>query len=355
MKTTVIGEYQAFLEQTGGRKNPLQQVIAMELDKLRAALARHSKRRLWFIKKPIVHGAYLYGSVGSGKTTLMDLFLKTQMDKGYIRMHFLQFMQYVDSELRKRQGQTNPLEAIAKHMLRQWRVLAIDEFMVHDVGHAMIIAALLPLLMQGGMAVLMTSNIAPDDLYRNGVQRDRFLPVIELIKQHLSVMVLRHETDFRLGRRDCLQGWFQSPGDDPAFSLLWDERYPQARKDAVLRVQEREFPVAFVAERALRCDFNVLCALPRSQLDYLELAERTDVLFLENLTQEMLRNTTQAYLFSQLIDVWYDRGRWLCIAADTTLEALSVPDELKSTFVRTKSRLHEMQSVNYQNACSFLK
>lgn len=355
MSTTVFQEYQAFLSQSGGHENAMQHAVAVELDVLRTALARRGRRRLWFVKKRQPHGAYLYGSVGSGKTTLMDLFLNTQEGDSFLRMHFHQFMQYLDAELRKRQGQINPLDAIARYILKRWRILAIDEFMVHDVGHALILATLFPLLMQGGMVLIMTSNIPPDKLYQGGVQRDRFLPIIALIKEHLSVMALSHETDFRLGHRNCLQAWFLAPQDTDAFDALWHSCYPDAKNDVLVSVQQREFPVASVAERALRCDFNVVCALPRSQLDYLELAERLDVLFIDNLSQNMLYNTSQAYLFSQLIDVWYDRHRWLCLSTDVTLDVLSVPDELKSTFVRTKSRLHEMQSVAYQQACAFLK
>lgn len=355
MNTSVLEEYQNFVAQNAGRENDRQEAVVAELDVLRKALARPRQRRLWFVKKKLAHGAYLYGSVGSGKTTLMDLFLKTQPEGSYQRMHFHQFMQYLDAELRKRQGQINPLDAIARHILKKWRILAIDEFMVHDVGHALILATLFPMLMQGGMVVLMTSNISPDDLYQGGVQRDRFLPVIALIKEHLSVMTLNHETDFRLGRQNCLQAWFLTPTGSNAFNALWHSCYPNAESDVLLSVQEREFPVAWLTERALRCDFNILCALPRSQLDYLELADRMDVLFIDNLSQKMLSNTAQAYLFSQLIDVWYDRHRWLCIASDTDLDVLTVPDELGSTFVRTRSRLHEMQSMTYQNACAFLK
>lgn len=316
-------------------------------------LADHlPKGRLgWFSRKrhrPF-EGIYLYGTVGVGKTFLVDLFYRQIPYRFKARFHFHQFMQQVDAQLRKRQGEKNPLKAIAAEFSKTIRLLCLDEFMVHDIAYAMILAELFQALIQQGVVLVLTSNIPPDDLYLNGLQRARFLPAIELIKKHCEVMELRLDRDYRLGREATFDAYLQPLNRSTAERM--EEQFlalaPRSDKAGEIEVQGRRIPYLRCAEDAVWFSFNDLCSIPRSQLDYLEIASKFDILFLSDVPVMKKNDTAAVILFIQLVDVLYDQGLHLVVSAEASVDELYLEGEMRHDFKRTASRLHEMQSIDY--------
>ncbi|MCC5791211.1 MAG: AFG1 family ATPase [Legionellaceae bacterium] len=307
-------------------------------------------RRHWFPwrKNPCIRGLYVQGPVGVGKTWLMDLFF-SQLPKGMAaRYHFHFFMQQVDAQLRKRQGQRDPLKQLARDLARQTRVLCFDELMVHDVAHAMILAELFQALFAEKLVLIATSNTLPDQLYANGVQRQRFLPAIALIKAHCQTITLVARRDYRTGRLPLLTAWY-SPADrqsEQAMQRQFQQLQGQLGEHP-LRLQNRPLFCRGLAPEAVWFDFDQICKLPRSQLDYLELARRFAHIFISNIPQLTAQHTAQTLLFIYFVDIMYDNGVRLVLSSAVNLDDLCVNSEMAGEFQRTHSRLLEMQSIDY--------
>lgn len=341
--------YQEAIDKGEITDDPRQREILVHMQRLTDQLEKD--RHSWFswIPKHQIKGLYIYGSVGVGKTYLIDMFFEHLPERKKARFHFHHFMQQIDSKLRKLQGKKDPLRQIAKDLAKTTRVLCFDEFLVHDVAYAMILAELLQALIHHGVILIISSNTAPDDLYLNGVQRARFLPAIALLKKHSEVLYLSEKRDYRLGRTAQIEAYLM-PLTQKTQQLM-EEQYrllaPQTTEQGFIRVQTRDIPYLRCAEKVIWFDFNVLCNLPRSQLDYLEIAERFDTVFLSNIPALTEKHTAQAIMFVYLIDVLYDRGVNIVISAAVPVDKLYEAGEMKTTFERTKSRLMEMQSVDY--------
>lgn len=325
-----------------------QRDVVMALEALEQNLCR--KRRMFSFSR-MAHplGVYLYGEVGAGKTYLMDLFYHAVNIRDKTRVHFHQFMQQIDAQLRRLQGHIDPLRLIVKDMAKTTRLLCIDEFLVHDVAHAMMLAELLDAFVREGVVMVMTSNTAPDDLYRNGIQRARFLPAIALIKSHCHVLELSSPRDFRLGKPIDINP-FMAPVTlentqqfARQFTLL--EPHPQGGGD--INIQHRRISCINRGENAIWFEFNTLCRMPRSQLDYLELSERYRIFFLSHVPLFCKADTVEEYLFIQLIDVLYDKHIRLLMLAHAPLGELADMSFMTAAFARTMSRLQEMQSHDY--------
>jgi cell division protein ZapE len=319
------------------------QVLADELEKSEAS---------WFTwNKKKVKGLYLYGPVGVGKTFLIDLFYDCLPLKKKSRFHFHHFMQQIDAQLRRVQGQKDPLRLIAKEIAKATRILFFDEFLVDDVAYAMILAELLQALIREGLVIIVSSNTKPDDLYVKGVHRERFIPAINLIKEECTVMELSQQRDYRLGRQPLLDAYTYPLNDETERAM--DEQFmllvPVADTNKSIVIQGRAIPYIKHGLQSIWFAFNNLCNFPRSQLDYLEIADRFEHVFISGVPNLTVNHTAQAIMFINLIDVLYDRGIKVIISAAVPMNELYQEGELFEPFKRTLSRLNEMQSVDYLN------
>jgi len=334
----------------GELDNDAMQRQALEpLETLSQELA--SPQRGWFPwrkKKPLT-GLYIYGPVGVGKTFLMDLFYDNVPSGEKKRFHFHHFMQQVDARLRVLQGQKNPLQRIADELADSTRLLCFDEFMVDDVAYAMILAELMQAIFRHGVTLVATSNTRPDDLYLKGVQRARFLPAIAAIKTHCQVFSLGDKRDYRLGRMPDINTYLSPLGSetDKIFAEQFDRLAANAESQGALSIQNRDIPFVKRSDTAVWFEFKVICNLPRSQLDYLEISNRFDTIFVSNIPILGEKDTIFAIMLIHFIDVMYDRGIKLILSAAAPIEQLYTSGEMSHAFKRTASRLQEMQSVDY--------
>lgn len=335
-----------------------QQRIALnELQLIYANLLKEHKARSHFLsalRKPkLVPGLYLWGGVGIGKTFLMDCFFHSLPFKEKMRMHFHQFMQMIHQQLKIHQGKKNPLKLIANDFAKKTSVLCFDEFFVTDITDAMILARLLEALFAAGVCLVTTSNAKPDDLYKNGLQRKLFLPAIELLKTQTKVLHIPTTTDYRL-RHLKHAGVFYHPNDyfaqenmEKSFALL---AAGQAVEMRPLEIHGRFIPIVKEAGHVVWFDFNVICAIPRSQQDYLSIAQKYRTILISNIPAIPAAARDKITLFIRLIDVLYDQRTRLVASADCSIEQIYVAGNLLTEFARTRSRLLEMQSEAYFTA-----
>ena len=326
-----------------------RQLEVLEIFEHLSKFLAYPSKTSWFRKKKITPGIYLHGPVGSGKTFLMDLFFENLSISRKLRLHFLHWMQQIDTQLRQFQGEQDPLRLIAENMAQSVAVICIDEFMVHDPSQAMILLQLLELLFKRGVVLVATSNTRPDDLYPNGIQRDRFLKAIALIKSHCSVMSLDAGRDYRLAH-DVQMATCLTPMNDMnqhELMLQFQKIAPEALQSGVLMIQNRLIPFIRCADTAVWFDFHIICQMPRSQLDYLEIAARFNTVFISGVPIFHEGDIVPAILFIHLVDVLYDNRIRLVMTAEAPVEKLMLACESELPIERTSSRLVEMQSWNY--------
>jgi len=352
---TPLEHYQQDLTRPDFHADPAQARAVERLSDLyERLLAAGTARRSWFsrARKAPPSGLYMWGGVGRGKTYLMDVFFEALPFEQKQRMHFHRFMQYVHREMRARQGQKNPLLSIASDLAKKTRVLCFDEFFVTDITDAMILAGLLEALFEHGVALVATSNIAPDGLYRDGLQRARFLPAIELLKQHTQVLNVDGGTDYRLRLLEQAELYHCPLGDGAErflterFSTLETE-HGDHREDVSIQIEGRAIAVRKASDDVAWFEFRALCDGPRSQNDYIELAREFHTVLLANVERMGAANDDLARRFINLIDEFYDRGVKLIVTAETPIEDLYRGGRLEFEFQRTCSRLLEMQSHEY--------
>ncbi|WP_133128304.1 cell division protein ZapE [Legionella nagasakiensis] len=346
---TLIEQYNSALACGAITDDPVQRQMLEHFQRLVDEL--HAAKRSWFRygKKKTWQGIYLYGPVGGGKTYLMDLFYQGVGIQQKSRFHFHHFMQQVDAQLRRLQGHQDPLRNIAANLAKSTRLLCLDEFFVHDIADAMILAELLQALFNHGVILVATSNTEPDNLYLNGLQRVRFLPAIELIKSHCQVLALPENRDYRLGRA-LLPETYLFPLNDLTNQKLhrqFDATSTKIVSEGKLTIQNRFIPFVKCSEHAVWFVFNVICNSPRSQLDYLEIAERFDVVFISEIPKLARDDTVRAILLIHFIDVMYDKGVRVIFSAAVPAEQLYTEGAVRHDFQRTLSRLEEMQSSDY--------
>ncbi|KTD33134.1 ATPase N2B (nucleotide (GTP) binding protein) [Legionella nautarum] len=346
---TLVEHYEEGIIRGDINDDPAQRQVLWSMQRLLEELEQPKPSWFSLRKKAPIKGIYLHGPVGVGKTYLMDMFYQDLQEKHKARFHFHHFMQQIDAQLRKRQGQKDPLRYIAADIAKSIRLLCFDEFLIHDVAYAMILAEFLQALFANGIIIVVTANTKPDDLYLNGVHRERFIPAIELIKTRCEVISLSHPKDYRLGRERILETYLY-PLDEKN-QVIMAEQFASLTKvvqeNGSLNIQNREIPYIKCGEQEVWFDFKVICNLPRSNLDYLEIAERFDTVFLSGIPQLSENDTVYALLLIHFIDVLYDRGIRLIISAAVPLEDLYLKGEVKGEFTRTLSRLQEMQAADY--------
>ena len=299
--------------------------------------------------KPI-RGIYLWGGVGRGKTFVMDLFYDALVDTPKIRLHFHRFMESVHHQLTEHAGQENPLERIADSMREKCRVLCFDEFFVTDITDAMILGELLKALFSRGVTLVATSNITPDKLYANGLQRERFLPAIALIQEHCEVVKLESHADYRLRALELAE-IYHYPLDTQASENLEKTFVTIAtgelRHNHELIINGRTIHTVKRADGVLWCDFKDLCQTERSASDYIEISRLYHTVFLANVPVLDDHKNDAVRRFIALIDEFYERQVKLMISAECAMEEIYTGSAQAFAFQRTLSRLTEMQTHHY--------
>jgi cell division protein ZapE len=347
--------YEAALAGHGFKADPAQLRAVAALERCEREWADYKARRRnavakLLVRPPIPRGVYLAGSVGRGKSFLMDCFFQSVPLVRKTRLHFHEFMREVHRELMDLKGTANPLDELGKRIARRFRLICFDEFHVADVTDAMILHRLLAALFANRVSIVVTSNFQPDALYPNGLHRDRILPAIALLKAQLEVVDVDGGTDYRQLALAQLEMYLcpLGPAADAALARAF-ERLAEARdEDPVLHIEQRSLPALRRAGGVVWFDFRTLCGGPRSQNDYLEIASRFHTVLLSGVPQMPPRMASEARRFTWLVDVLYDRRVKLVIAAEVPAEALYTEGPLAHEFPRTVSRLHEMQSAAFQ-------
>lgn len=299
---------------------------------------------------PAIQGLYFWGGVGRGKTFLMDLFFEALPFDAKQRMHFHRFMRHVHQQLQALQGEPNPLRRIAEDFARQYRVLCFDEFFVSDITDAMILAGLLDALFEHGVVLVATSNVAPVNLYRDGLQRSKFLPAIALLEARTQVLNVDGGVDYRLRVLQDAE-IFHFPLDaaaDKSLARSFKSLSPNAgRPGVMLEIEGRDIPTRQCGDGVVWFEFSALCEGPRSQNDYIELAMQFQTVLISNVPQFTSQREDAARRFISLVDEFYDHNVKLILSAAAPILELYQGDRLVFEFQRTESRLQEMQSQDY--------
>lgn len=295
-------------------------------------------------------GLYMWGGVGRGKTWLMDLFFQTLPADRKLRLHFHRFMLRVHEQLTALQGKENPLEIIADSFKAETDVLCFDEFFVSDITDAMLLATLLQALFARGITLIATSNIPPDNLYRNGLQRARFLPAIDLIKEYCEVMNVDAGIDYRLRTLTQANLWLTPlQADTPlAMQHIFDQLAGQkGEANLLLQVNHRSLQAIASGDGVLAVEFHTLCEEARSQLDYIALSKIYHSVLLHNVPVMGAKDENPARRFLALVDEFYERHVKLVISAERPMFEIYQGERLKFEYQRCLSRLQEMQSEEY--------
>lgn len=307
-------------------------------------------KQLWQKKREPLQGLYFWGGVGRGKTYLMDVFFHCLPTQRKRRMHFHRFMHYVHDELKTLQQQENPLNIVAQRIAADTDIICFDEFFVSDITDAMILGGLFEKLFAEGVSLVATSNIIPDGLYRNGLQRERFLPAIKLLNQYTDVVNVDSGTDYRMRALDQAE-IYHFPLDAQAEQNL-QMAFNHLATDAVqhdcdVEIEHRKMHCRSEGQGCVWFDFAVLCDSPRSQADYIEISRLYHSVLLSHVPQMKADKEDAARRFIAMVDEFYERHVKLFISAAVPLEQLYAGERLTFEFERTLSRLQEMQSTEY--------
>jgi cell division protein ZapE len=346
----VVALYEASLAKRGFVDDPAQRRAVERLQRLYEEWSNYKKKRSSALRRLIVRpdlpkGVYLWGPVGRGKSFLMDAFFLCVPLVRKRRVHFHHFMREIHRELDELKGTEDPIAAVAERTARRHRLICFDEFHVSDIADAMILGRFLDQVMERGVEFVMTSNYHPDQLYPNGLQRERFLPAIELIKRRLDVVSVDNGTDYRRLKMEKMKVYHV--GCDAPLAQIFNELRDVEEEKHPLDVEGRTIAYRRRAGGLVWFDFDVLCGGPRSYADYVDLARRFHTVMLSSVPKMSPKNSDAARRFTWLVDVFYDDRVNLVISAEAEPEQLFTAGEHAAEFQRTVSRLHEMQSVEY--------
>jgi cell division protein ZapE len=346
--------YEAELAARGYTSDPAQLRAVAALERCATEWAQYKEKRSNALKKlvnrpAIPRGVYMFGGVGRGKSFLMDCFFNAVPLRRKTRLHFHEFMREVHRELAQLQGTVNPLDVLGAQIAERYKLICFDEFHVADITDAMILHRLLQSMFDHGVGFVTTSNFKPDDLYPDGLHRDRILPAIDLLNAKLEVINVDNGTDYRRRTLERVKLYHTPLGReadaqmDAAFSAL-----AECQDEApVLTIEHREIRARRKAGGVVWFDFRALCGGPRSQNDYLELASQFHTVLLSDVPQMSVNMASEARRFTWLIDVLYDRRVKLILSAAVSPESLYIEGPLSHEFPRTVSRLNEMQSAEF--------
>jgi cell division protein ZapE len=353
MKTmSLIDHYKSIIEQSDFTRDSDQELVLAALERLVGNLQSSPKSRGWLWKRqPVaVEGLYIWGGVGRGKTWLMDLFCSVHREFGIERHHFHSFMRRLHESMRKLEGRPTPMDLLVGEMAKQFRLLCLDEFHVIDIGDAMLLRGLLEALDRAGITLVTTSNQPPDNLYLGGIQRDSFLPAIEILKRNNMVIELGGQRDYRLQLFEASSVYHTPLGDEATVKLSREfDRLSGEALEELGRFPVPGRPIRFFKRGGgvIWCDFNALCGPPRWQNDYLELARSHHTVFISDIPHLDGTWDDRTRRFINLIDVFYDRKVKLVVSAENPPHEIYSGTRLKFEFQRTVSRLKEMQSTVY--------
>lgn len=361
MTSRIRNAYDIRVEEGVLTPDPAQESVITALERLETDLA---KRGL-FGKAPEVRGVYLYGPPGRGKSMLMDLFYSATPEPRKTRAHFHAFMARIhdlvkqwregDAKTRKavfgtqhsRKGGDDPIPPIAKLIASEARLLCFDELQVTDIADAMILGRLFEALFEDRVVLAITSNRAPEDLYKNGINRQLFTPFIDIIRERCVVVETAGARDWRLDRMTSAQVW-HTPDDRAGFEDLWRElKGGEPEEPAHLTVLGRDVVVQRTVGSMARATFNDLCARPLGPQDYLAIAQRFHTLFLEDVPILSSANHHEARRLVTLVDALYEARTKLIVLAAARPEALYTEGVGAFEFERTVSRFNEMQSKDW--------
>ena len=355
---TPQAEYQALLDAGELEPDPAQAevvelLLALHLQLLEPLpkprlMKRLTRRAMRDAQAP--RGLYIWGSVGRGKTWLVDLFYNSLPLKQKRRIHFHRLMQEIHQGLAGLRNQSDPLDLIADGLARDVRVLCLDEFIVTDIGDAMILSQLLQALFRRGITLVTTSNTQPDNLYLGGIQRASFVPAIELLKAHTRVFELQGSLDYRLRYLEQAKVYHTPLG--PESDRIMQEEFrrlapERARVGGNINIYQRDIPIVQIADDLVWFEFEVICGPPRSQADYLEIARCFHTVLISGVPRLEPAQDDATRRFLYLLDEFYDRKVKLIISADALPAVLYQGKRLAFDFQRAVSRLQEMQSTEY--------
>jgi cell division protein ZapE len=346
--------YDEELAARGYASDPAQLRAVDALERCASEWGTYKDRRSNAFKKLINRpdiplGVYMYGGVGRGKSFLMDCFYNAVPIRRKTRLHFHEFMREVHRELAALQGTVNPLNELGRRMAQRFKLICFDEFHVADITDAMILHRLLQALFDHGVGFVTTSNFRPDDLYPDGLHRDRILPAIALLNDRMEVLSVDNGTDYRRRALEHVK-LYHCPLDgtaDTDMELAFNRLAEAHDEEPVLHIESRDIRAVRKAGGVVWFDFRTLCGGPRSQNDYLEIASQFHTVLLANVPQMPVRMASEARRFTWLVDVLYDRRVKLIISAGVPPEQLYLEGPLSHEFPRTVSRLNEMQSQEY--------
>ncbi len=352
--------YQAARKKPGFIYDPAQEAAIDVLDGLWQQLIVFKTKRNLFLGRSLLSpnvpkGLYFWGGVGRGKSFLMDVFYDCVPYRRKRRIHFHNFMAEVHNELKLLAGEKDPLIALADKIAKSTRLLCFDEFHVSDIADAMILQRLLEAMFERGVVLITTSNYPPDGLYPNGLQRQRFLPTIALLKRELKVVNVDGGNDYRL-REMTRESLFMIPADfasDARMELKFDRLSPVVQADRRhedsrhIEIMGRMIPVKKLSRGIVWFDFADVCGGPRAETDYLEIAQQFHSVFISHVPKMSAEDAAAAQRFKWLVDVFYDKRVKLIISAAVMPHELYTNPGNDAEFARTASRLIEMQSKEY--------
>lgn len=354
LSISVLQAYEAELVAKGFQSDPAQLRAIQALQRCAEEWAVYKSRRSNALKKLLVRpeipkGVYMYGGVGRGKSFLMDCFFHAVPLKRKVRLHFHEFMREVHRELAVLQGTQNPLDVLGARIAKRYKLICFDEFHVADITDAMILHRLLVSLFENGVGFVTTSNFEPNGLYPNGLHRDRILPAIALLNQRMEVINVDNGTDYRRRTLENAKLYHTplSEQADAEMTLAFNQLAEIHDEDPLLHIESRELRARRKAGGIVWFDFRELCGGPRSQNDYLEIANQFHTVLLSNVPHLPVSMASPARRFTWLIDVLYDRRVKLIVSAAVPPEALYTEGPLAHEFPRTVSRLNEMQSKEF--------
>jgi len=354
LPVTVLEYYRDTLARRGFVADDSQYAAVQRLQRLYEQWVAYKEKRSTalrrlMVKPPLPHGVYLWGGVGRGKSFLMDSFYLTLPLVRKRRVHFHHFMRDVHREMEILKGRENPLDAVARRIAKRYRLICFDEFHVNDIADAMILGRLLERTIALGVVYCMTSNYHPDELYRHGLKRDRFLPTIALLKDHLDIVHVESGVDYRLRVMEHVKAyhWPLGAQADQALADTFRQIRDVEEEHHELDVEGRVIPYVKRAGGVVWFEFAQLCGGPRSQIDYLDLATRFHSVLLSNVPRMNPARGDEARRFTLLVDVFYEAKVNLVVSAEVPPEQLYTEGVLAHEFQRTVSRLAEMRTKEY--------
>ncbi len=349
--------YQAASQQAAFIRDAAQARAIEYLDRLWTELMMFKRKRNRFLGRSLrspqlPKGLYFYGGVGRGKSFLMDAFYGCLPYRRKRRVHFHAFMAEIHQRLRGLKSEANPLKAVAAEIAKETRVLCFDEFHVSDIADAMILGRLLENLFNEGVVLVATSNYAPSELYPQGQNRSSFLPTIALIEEKLTILNVDGGEDYRHRTLTAAEVFYIPANDEnerKLADLFTQVMAGQAERPSEIEIHGRMLRCKKRTDKAIWFDFRMLCFGPRSQADYLYLSEHYEMIFVSGIEKLSQTERAEARRLTWLIDVMYDYRVKFCATCDVPVGEIYVEGDFAQEFVRTASRLTEMQSQEYLN------